>query len=154
MARTRVSDTKYQSEFGATRPITAAAKMVEIVCKRLAHKNGEHLPMLFWSKDAPLEWQKEFKLQLREANILLKLYDEMAIFAALRINSWVFTLRMKRFKEMVAVEQAKLDRTLAASEAETPQILTPTQPQAPPIGGTPPKPTSTSKSTRAKLRGL
>lgn len=121
--------------------------MVEIVCGRLARKNNIPIPQQFWSKDASEFWQKEFKSQLREANALLKLYDELAIFAALRVNSWVFTLRMKRFKDMVEVEQAKLDRVLTAPEIVQPIVDLPQS--STPANVKPP-----NKSTRAKLRGL
>jgi hypothetical protein len=122
---------KYESAFGAERPLTAAQKLAEIMCARKAVVVGESLEQRFW-QDTP--WDKEFATQIRHANRLLKLYDEEAIFETLTSNPRLWSLGPPWVSEEVAKQQAKLNQAFrSASQVVDVEIANPNEA---PRGGT------------------
>jgi hypothetical protein len=113
------------------RKITAAQRIAEIVCEKLADKEKKVLTDKFWNKP---EWEKVYKQQLYLANSLLKLYSAEAIIAALRDKRAydVYSLGAdfvldKIFQE----EQAKIDNREANMIAPPEQELVKELPRQP-----------------------
>ena len=63
------------------RPLSAPQKIVELICEKLAQKNGQQLTFRFWENK---EWKKFFIYQIIIANRLLKKYPPQVIIKTLR----------------------------------------------------------------------
>jgi hypothetical protein len=120
----------FESEHGATRKLNAMQKIAEIMCERIAAKEGRGLDTRFWLEP---EWAKRFNYQMSTARSLLKLYDVEAILRALRANPRVFSLGAPFFLVEVEKEQKKFveERNRALN---APIIQTSSTTEAPRIG--------------------
>lgn len=96
----------YTSSYGATRSLTAAQKLAELACERIAAKRGATLVTRFWQTKA---WQVVYTTQLRHANSLLKLYDQEAVMKAFREQPHVFSLGAPFFHKHIADIQSNID---------------------------------------------
>ncbi len=76
---------------------------------RQARSKKLTLPMFFWNIE---KWKRQFLLQIRQANSLLKLYSYQAILRALRTyeGKKVFSLGAPFLDPLIKAEQEKLDR--------------------------------------------
>jgi hypothetical protein len=109
----------FQSEHGATRKLSAAQKLAEMMCERIAAKEGKGLGTRFWLEP---EWSKIFNFQMSMARAVLKLYAVEAIMRALRANPRVYSLGAPFFQAGIQREQKKVEaeqtRALNASTIE------------------------------------
>lgn len=80
MAKNRTEKSNFQSNYGGEW-CTAAHYLVEIICEKIAKKDGNSLPNKFWNVD---KWKKTYRHQIIAANGLLKMYDAKAIMKAIR----------------------------------------------------------------------
>jgi hypothetical protein len=85
--------------------ITPAQYLAELVCERIAKKDGKTLPVKFWNTD---RWKKIFLQQLLAANTLLKVYHPIAIIRALRTQKTSYSLRAKWLLDTIEKEQKNL----------------------------------------------
>ncbi len=110
----------YESQHGATRKITAAQRLAEMACERIAKHQGRCLAARFWQEP---EWKGTYYTQVRHANSLLKLYDAEAIMRAFRENERVYSLGAPFFNEALRRHQSQLqteiERALNAPPIET-----------------------------------
>jgi hypothetical protein len=141
MAKMPSSRATYESAHGATRKITAAQKLAELVCERIAAFRGVGLAARFWSTE---EWKGTFSRQKQRADVLLKLYDAEAIMRAFRANPRVRSLGASFFHEDVRGQQQQLQRERDRA-LNAPPIETQSTTAAPRIGVRP------GRSARAKL---
>lgn len=74
-------DEKFKSKYAIDTYITPAQYLAEIMCERIARRDGKQLPFRFWQTD---NWKKTFQLQAIQANKWLKDYPMAVIFAGLR----------------------------------------------------------------------
>lgn len=108
----------HESAYGASRSITDAQKLAEMVCERVASFLNVALVPRFWQQS---DWRQTFANQVKFANQLLKLYDFEAIAKALRAAPKVRSLGAGFFVEYVEREQGRLDmaRVKASNSTET-----------------------------------
>lgn len=116
----RATKASYESSYGATRRITAAQRLAELACERIAADQGRGLAARFWNTPA---WREPFTVQKRFADILLKLYDAEAVMRAFRENPRVRSLGAPFFHEDLRRHQKQLEaeraRALNAAPIET-----------------------------------
>lgn len=129
-ARKKTSKTKFTSNYGANGPITAAQKIVEILCERAAARDHKKLTDKFWETK---DWKSFFLMQLIQANKLLKQFSPEAIIAALnnRKAARFFSLRLKAFVDVIESEQAKITAFEKQAEAAEPAAPLETTVEAP-----------------------
>lgn len=132
----------YESAYGATRKITAEARLAEIACSRIAAKNSKSLRLRFWIDE---EWRNVFMLQQTHAISLLRVHSEQAVFKAFDANPWIFSLNFAGLKRFILEEEARLDNALKRVEEPTPEIVSAT---------TPPRSAVGRPSLRSKLKDL
>lgn len=85
--------------------ISPAQYLAELVCERIAKKDGNALPVKFWNTD---RWKNIFLQQLLAANTLLKVYHPLAVIRGLRLQKTVYSLRAKWLLDTVDTQQKKL----------------------------------------------
>lgn len=105
----------YNSKY-TDRKVTAAQKMAEIMCENLARKEHLALPLKFWNTP---KWEKHFKLQLMNANSLLKLYSAEVIFRSLRDYkaSNIYSLNAPFLDDILKREKVKLEKEIKEIES-------------------------------------
>jgi hypothetical protein len=141
-----MSKRTYDSAYGATRKITAAARLAEIACTRLAMKARQSLRLRFWLEP---EWERTFLMQQRFANNLLKIYDAQAVFKAFEANDWIVSLGYQGLVKLIDAEQVKVDALVR--RVDDPQPPAPNTPAAEVVRS----PSMTNKQTlRSKLKDL
>jgi hypothetical protein len=118
---------RYESSHGATRSLTAAQKLAEIACERIASRDGSSLPARFWLLP---QWAVAYRHQIRHANALLKIYPEETVIRAFRTASRVWSLAAPFFREQLEeherLRQAEIKRAEAADPIDTnPTVATP-----------------------------
>lgn len=88
--------------------ITAAQYLAEMMCERQAKKEKKDLCKQFWNTDY---WIRPFKIQLRFANQLLKIYSCEAITNALKNSQGknIYSLNAKWLDPLIREEQRKID---------------------------------------------
>jgi hypothetical protein len=96
-----MNSSRYESAHGATRSLTAAQKLAEIACERIAHKQGSVLIARFWQSP---QWRRPYADQVRFATSLLKVYPEEVVFRALRKANQVWSLNAPFFVEYLDKE--------------------------------------------------
>ena len=97
----------YTSKY-TSRKIGAGQLIAEKICERAAKRKGQTLKEHFWSE--PI-WKNFFKMQLLQANALLKTYSIEAILRSLddkRLLS-LFSLRSPLLDPILADKQKELD---------------------------------------------
>lgn len=149
MAANQSEASPYKSFFGGGF-VSSGQYLAEVMCARMAKKQGKELPQHFWNLDA---WKRTFLYQLRLANGLLKLYEPLALIAGLKRAKFVFSLNAKMvldplFKE----EQEKLNRQREIRERNLQQPMLPA-----PTLSEPTKPREVynhEKTLLSKLRNL
>lgn len=99
----------YRSEYGAERELTAAQRIAEICVARMIIKGGKEPPPKFWKIP---EYSKQYQIQIRAANKLLKVYDAAAIIGYLSKNSWVFSVSAAWVHKEIEKEQGNIDRAI------------------------------------------
>lgn len=99
---------KLKSRYTTT-PINEGQYLAEIMCERQAKRNKEDLPYQFWSLD---KYKRDFLMQLRFANLLIKTYSFEAICAALKTQQGlrIYSLGAKWFDPIIKAEQEKIAR--------------------------------------------
>ena len=104
----RTDNRRFASIYSPGSFVTAAQYLAEYVCGRQARAKHITLPAHFW-KTMP-EWEKQYLLQLRHANALLKIYEPAAVSAALRSKEGqkVLSLGAKWLDDMIKKEQLLL----------------------------------------------
>jgi hypothetical protein len=135
---------RYASDYGAKTAITAAQKLAEIACGRIAGARERHLPARFWKIK---EWLPLFSEQVCHANALLKIYPPEAIFRALdgTEGRYIRSLGAPHLDPLIQREAAKLaSERQRAAEAPPIEVADTTTPPRPPA--------VTGRSARAKLR--
>jgi hypothetical protein len=106
MAEHQTQASCFQSRFGGGN-ITPANYIVEIICERLALKEGlSSLPFKFWSTT---KWKKVYMQQLLIATGLLKMYSPTAIIAGLKRNPKCYSLRATWLDDCFKEEQEKYE---------------------------------------------
>jgi len=113
----RSDKSPFESRFGGGW-VSAGQFLAEGMVAKQARTKKVDLPQKFWSKDP---WKRDFMLQLRYANSLLKLYSANAIIRVLRspAGKKAFSLGAKWLDPLFAAEHEKLERE-AARRQETP----------------------------------
>lgn len=109
----------HQSDYGASRAITAAQKLAEVACERAAAHRGEGLGPRFWDTAA---WRRAFLAQVRAAHALLKIYDHEAVFTALRANPGVRSLVPGWVADLVRAEQDRIDAAITRADDTAPLV--------------------------------
>ncbi len=122
MAKNQSEKSPYLSSFGGGY-IGAANYLTDLICVRIARKQGQDLPPFYWRTP---RWKKEFKHQLLLATALLKLYDVLAIVRAIRKETWITSLAVRRLDDTIKVEQQKLDNR-AKAQPQQENIVLPTE---------------------------
>lgn len=129
--------------------ITPAAYIAETMVSRIARKEqaGRDLPGNFHSVD---KWERFFKVQLRHAASLLKLYSYEALIKALRTykGKTVYSLGAKFLDPLIKDEQEKINRVEEKKKeavADTPAVI-------PEI--VEPRPNFVQETAFSKLKGL
>lgn len=132
----------YESAYGATRKITAEARLAEIACTRIAAKSSKSLRLRFWIDE---EWRNTFLLQQKHAISLLRVHSEQAVFKAFEANAWIFSLNFAGLVKFILEEEAKLDNAIKRIEEHIPDVVSST---------TPPRSAVGRPSLRSKLKDL
>lgn len=128
MALERSEASPYKSRFGGGW-MTPVMYLAEGMCDRQARAKNKGLVDHFWTKPP---WNREFKMQARNAAALLKLYSPEAIMRALRTPKgkkayslaapWLDPL-IKEEQEILDRNQQKLEAAIAsATEAPAPKV--------------------------------
>lgn len=88
--------------------VTEAQYLAELMCERLAKHRGLTLHKGFWYTE---NWRRDFLMQLRFANQLIKLYSIEAILSALRSvdGKKIYSLAAKWLDPLIKSEQDKID---------------------------------------------
>ncbi len=148
MAAERSEGRPYHSRF-AGGYLAGGQWLAEGMCDRQARKNKTQLPERFWKSP---RWEREFLMQVRHANSLLKTYSVAAIVRALRTpeGKKVYSLSAPWLDPIIRDEQAKLDREAAA--AAPPEA--PPEPATEVVDGKPRPTFVRKKSTLSKLREI
>lgn len=105
MAKEKSDTSKYESRYGGGF-VSGGQYIAEIMCERIAKKDGRGLPVKFWNLPT---WKKIFMQQLLASNGLLKLYHSQAILSALRKDTKAYSLRAPWLDDIIKEEQMKLD---------------------------------------------
>ena len=89
--------------------ISGAQFIAENMIDRQARKDGKVLPDKFWNSEI---YKRNFQLQLRFANSLLKTYSVAAIISALRTPTGkrIYSLSAKWLDAIIKGEQERIDR--------------------------------------------
>lgn len=136
MSQQQTENSSFRSQY-TDKWITPAQRLAELMCERMAKKDGATLPWQFWNEPA---WKKPFLAQLRFANQVLRAYPYQAVFAVLesRQGAKVYSLGAKWLDAEFAKEAAKLRMFELSVESDTPQDCpmepdkpTPKQPRRP-----------------------
>lgn len=137
---------QYESKFGGGKQ-TAAQHLAELMVGRQASLSNRHLPDKFWNTE---EWKRSFRLQIRYASGLLKLYHPTCIFRALKSAEGrkMFSLGNKHLDTLIKREQAKFEREQRVL-AEQPPVAAPVVTDEPPRPAFVPK-----KNLASRLRDL
>lgn len=108
MAEKRTESSRYKSLYGGGF-VTPAQILAEIMCERMAKRNGDALPLKFWTVCD--KWNKSFRWQLAEANKLLKVFHESVVSRVLRSNEGKFFLSLNspKLRPLLEQEQKKYD---------------------------------------------
>ncbi len=139
----------YPSRVTPGKQVAVNVWLAEFMLVRQASKEGKELPRLYWQLP---DWERKFKVQLRCANSLLKLYAPAAISAALRSKEGrrVYSLSAPWLEPVLLAEQRKLD-----IEAERKKDVVPPAPPSEDESLPEARPTfKTGQSAVDKLRGL
>lgn len=149
MAKQESENSRYESKFGGGF-VSPAQFIAEIMCSRMAKKDGYDLPMQFWKLPA---WKKNFMSQVLAANATLKLYSVKAILTALRKVPNAYSLRARWLVDVMEKEQIQYETVEAKIEAKIKEEVVPApSPAKPPEA---PRPSFTpKKTTLGKLRKL
>ena len=105
MAAKRSEKSPFRSAYGGGW-IAAGQALAELMCERVAQKNGVVLKEKFWTEPA---WAKAFKVQLTFANALLKKYSAEAIFRAVR-TSTVYSLNVSWLEALVVAQEKVVEQ--------------------------------------------
>jgi len=130
--------------------------LAEGMVARKARYEKTELPLKFWEQE---RWKRDFLLQLRHANSLLKVYSFAAIIAALKSKKGanLFSLGAQFILDpLVRTEQERLDRRENAAEAKAQADPKPELPPAtaePPVTEQP-RPAFVRPNALSKLKGL
>lgn len=135
---------RYESSYNARGKISAAQRLAEIACERVAELDGKSLGSKFWNHD---DWKRPYSTQIRNANALLKIYEFEAIRRAWEANPRVRSLGAGFFREFVEIEQNRLEAEF--KRAETAPIIKVSRTDEKPRPGL-----SNGRSARSKLRDL
>jgi len=155
MAEERSEKCRWKSRFAVDTWISSSQYLAENMCDRQARKKKTTLPFKFWDKEISPTWHREFLMQLRHANSLLKLYSVEAIVAALRSPKGknVFSLGAKWLDPIIQEEQRRFDvaqekQAVRLAKEETQPVVASNIPEAP-------RPSFTNhQSILSKLRDL
>lgn len=90
--------------------ITGAQYIAEIMVMREAEKEQVKLSQHFWSSNP---WKQKLQSQVTKCYQLLKTFSEKAIINAIQKNKWLYSLRSNKAKELIQIEQTKLDKSKA-----------------------------------------
>ncbi len=93
---------RYQSRFGADKEISASQFIAEMVCEKMAIKEGHPLPKKFWNNND--KWHKLFINQVFAASSLLRIYPAHIVISCLRKQKFIYSLRQKNFMEKLMDE--------------------------------------------------
>lgn len=105
-----MSDTNYKSLFGATRDITPAAYIAELIVARQAKWSKVVLPDRFWNDNGFILWAGKWKFQMRQANSLINSgFDPAVIISVLTKNQNIGTITNKRLYPLLVEEQRKIE---------------------------------------------
>lgn len=106
---------RFQSQFSPSKNISAAQYVTELVCKNNARKNGQDLPLKFWTIDS---WNKFYKFQIKCCNDLLKIVDEEILISFVKQHN-IWNLSAKWILESLE----KLQRVHIASAKRKAEII-------------------------------
>lgn len=108
---------KYASKY-TDKLVTGPQKIAEIMVER-KHKDLK-LPQQFWNDD---RFKRDFLLQLRFANSLIKLYSVEAIINALKTpaGSKIYSLTARWLDGIIVQEQHKLEQRAIVTEITQPK---------------------------------
>ncbi len=131
MANERSEKSRFASRY-TNGFVSAAQYLSEIMCERQSKKDNVHLPDKFWND---LVWKKDFLLQLKHANELLKTYSIDCILSVLkdRRAANVYSLGLRSVLIPLLEKCAKLDLT-ATQESPKIETINTTEKPRPPIG--------------------
>ncbi len=102
------NEASYPSKYCPGKNVSIANRLAEIMVERQARSKGIELPTYFWR--TLKDWERSYRLQLRHARALLKLYEPKAIGNALRSKEGrkVYSLGAKWLDAIIVEEQRKL----------------------------------------------
>lgn len=147
----KTEKSRYPSKYSPGVYVTAEQFIAELICERMAKWKKVTLGVKFWEKDD--FWLQMYKMQLRYAHSLTKLYlpESVSIFLRSKEGLRVCTLRHEWIDKAVALidTRVRADKASIAFKAnEIPEILpciSPTKPREPFVP---------SKSVLSKLKDL
>lgn len=107
---------KFKSKYTeATKEISPAQYIAEIICERIAAKDKDQLPVKFWSTE---KWKKIFMRQVFAANGLLKIYHPLSVIYALRQNPKTYSLHVAWLNEDIKHKESLLYQLTPHHEAD------------------------------------
>lgn len=105
-----MSNTNYESMYGASKSITAAAYIAEIIIKRQSSWSKIKLPHKFWSNDDFQQWTAKWMNQKRLADGLIRAgFEPKVIILVLAENDNIGTLNNKRMANLLTEKKRKLE---------------------------------------------
>jgi hypothetical protein len=126
-----MSDINYKSIFGATRQITPAAYIAELIVARQAKWSKVVLPDRFWNDNDFILWTGKWKFQMRQANSLINSgFDPAVIISVLNKTNNIGTLTNKRLYPLLVEEQRKKDNNAKIEHTQIETTSTTEKPQA------------------------
>jgi len=96
-----------KSRYNASRNITIAQYVAEVMCERRAKHMRQYLPDKFWKLP---EWKPFFLYQLMIANALMKKYGRLITLAAIikKVDTYIWSL--KHSSVIPAIEETQKER--------------------------------------------
>ncbi len=109
-----MQEKKYVSRY-TKKLVTAASFIAELTCERGFKKRGMSLPSNFWSDE---RFRRDYLMQLRFANSLLKIYSAEAIINALNSTQGknIYSLGAKWLDPLIAVEEVLIKKRSISQE--------------------------------------
>jgi len=124
VAKKASDESRYKSRYATDTFITAAQYLAELMIERQTLKKGRKPPMYFWKLP---QYEKAYRLQLRHANTLIRLYSAPAVSRALRRKEakglyslgapWLDDLVKQENAAIQAEQQRQAERQTPAPEA-------------------------------------
>lgn len=123
-----MAETLYPSRLCPGKQVPVAVWLAEFMINRQAQRTSKEVPKEYWKYP---DWERQFKLQLRIAKSLLKLYSPSAISAALKTTEGkrTYSLSAPWLDAIIMKEQRRIDFEVTRKREAA--VATPTPSEAP-----------------------